>query len=366
MIPVTVVKTGPEQEALVLEVLRSGQLAQGALVERFEDEFARLHGVGHAIAVNNGTTALVAAMKAHDLGPGDEVVTSPFTFVATLNAILDTGATARFADIGDDFNVRPDAVEAVTNDRTRVLMPVHLYGLVADMDPITELARQRDLAVVEDAAQAVAATYRGRAAGSFGTGCFSLYATKNVSTGEGGMITTDDDELADRLRVTRNQGMRQRYEYVLAGNNYRLTDLAAAVGIPQLSSIDEMTRRRTENADFYRHALADVPGLLLPPPVPPDRRHVYHQFTVRITDDAPVRRDQFVDDLRAAGVGSGIYYPRVVFDYDCYRDRPDVVSDDVPDAFRIAGQVVSLPVHQHLTDADRDAVAAAVRKVLSS
>jgi perosamine synthetase len=366
MIPVTVVKTGLAEEELVLSVLRSGQLAQGSLVEEFEVEFARRHDVAHAVAVNNGTTALIAAIRGLGIGPGDEVVTSPFTFVATLNAILDAGATARFADIGADFNIMPAAIEAVMSSRTSAVMPVHLYGQPADIDEIMALAETHQLGVIEDAAQAVGARYRGRGVGSFGVGCFSLYATKNITTGEGGMVTTNDDAVADRIRVLRNQGMRQRYQYEMAGNNYRLTNLAAAVGLPQLRQLDTITERRQTHADFLRSELDDIPGLVLPPPCPADRTHVYHQFTVRITGDAPISRDEFIDQLHHQGVGSGIYYPRVVFDYDCYRNHPRVVIDEVPNAFCAAEEVVSLPVHPYLTDQELETITKSVRSAMSA
>lgn len=364
MIPVSTVRLGAEEEALVLEVLRSGQLAQGEYVARFEEEFARIHGVAHAVAVSNGTTALVAAMQALGVGPGDEVVTTPFTFIATLNAILEAGATARFADIGDDFNVDPAAMAELVGPRTSALMPVHLYGAMADMDPIMSLAAGHGVPVVEDAAQAIGAEYHGAKAGSFGLGCFSLYATKNVSTGEGGVITTPDDALADRLRLLRNQGMRERYRYELAGHNYRLTDLAAAVGLPQLARLDEITAARQRNAEHLRIGLKDVPGLVVPPQPAIGRSHVYHQFTVRITDAAAADRASFVDGLAALGVGSGIYYPRLVHDYDCYRGDERVVADATPIAARIAREVVSLPVHPHLTEGDLHHIVEAVRQVL--
>lgn len=364
MIPITAVKIDEEQEALVLEVLRSGQVAAGAYVERLEQQFADIHGVRHAVAVNNGTTALIAAMKALELQPGDEVITTPFTFVATLNAILDAGATARFADIGEDFNIDPARVGDLINDRTKALMPVHLYGLPARMDELGDLAAGNDLAIIEDAAQAVGASFKDRMVGSFGIGCFSLYATKNISTGEGGMITTDDDAIADRLRVMRNQGMRQRYQYEMAGNNYRLTNLAAALGIPQLARIDELIEARNRHAARLREGLSGIAGLVPPSAPPADRTHVYHQFTVRILDDAPISRDEFVDALAERGVGSGIYYPKVVFDYDCYRDHPGVIDDPVPNALATAAQTVSLPVHQHLTDPDIDRVIAVVGEVM--
>lgn len=365
MIPITTVRFGHEEEELVLEVLRSGQLAQGAYVERFEQEFAALHGVKHAVAVNNGTTALVVAMEALGIGPGDEVVTSPFTFVATLNAILEAGATARFADIGPDFNVVPENLASLVNEKTKALVPVHLYGYMADMAPIMSIAWDRDLRVVEDAAQAVAAEYQGARAGSFDVGCFSLYATKNLNTGEGGVVTTNDDQVADRLRLLRNQGMRQRYQYEVAGHNYRLTNLAAAVGLPQLSRIEQTSRQRASNSVVLRAGLVNLQGLILPPEPAAGRTHVYHQFTIRITDDAKLTRDQVVDALTAKGVGCGIYYPKVVFDYDCYRTDPRVMQDHVPHAFKAASQVISLPVHPYLSSDDLTKIVEVVREVLS-
>ena len=366
MIPITTVRFGAEEEALVLEVLRSGQLAQGAYVERFEREFAELHGVKHAVAVNNGTTALVVAMEALGVGPGDEVITSPFTFVATLNAILEAGATARFADIGDDFNVEPSNIEPLVNARTKALMPVHLYGYMADMDPIMAIAGRHGLRVVEDSAQAVAAEYHGHRAGSYDVGSFSLYATKNLNTGEGGVVTTNDDVVADRLRLLRNQGMRQRYQYEVAGHNYRLTNLAAAVGLPQLARIEEISDQRRHNARVLLDGLAGVPGLVLPAEPTAGRTHVYHQFTVRITADAAVSRSDVIDQLTARGVGCGIYYPKVVYDYDCYRNNERVVQDPVPNAFQAASEVVSLPVHPFLTEAELAEIVRNVREVLDA
>ena len=366
MIPITTVRFGAEEEALVLEVLRSGQLAQGAYVERFEREFAELHGVKHAVAVNNGTTALVVAMEALGVGPGDEVITSPFTFVATLNAILEAGATARFADIGDDFNVEPSNIEPLVNARTKALMPVHLYGYMADMDPIMAIAGRHGLRVVEDSAQAVAAEYHGPRAGSYDVGSFSLYATKNLNTGEGGVVTTNDDVVADRLRLLRNQGMRQRYQYEVAGHNYRLTNLAAAVGLPQLARIEEISDQRRRNARVLLDGLAGVPGLVLPAEPAAGRTHVYHQFTVRITADAAVSRNDVIDQLTARGIGCGIYYPKVVYDYDCYRSNERVVQDPVPNAFQAASEVVSLPVHPFLTEAELAEIVRNVREVLGA
>jgi dTDP-4-amino-4,6-dideoxygalactose transaminase len=355
---------GPEVERRVLEVIRSGIIAQGPVVAELEERFAQLSETAHAVAVNNGTTALVASLQALGLEKGDEVVTSPFTFAATLNAILEAGATVRFADIRvEDFNVDPMSMASRLSERTRVLMPVHLYGQAADMAGVSALALERDLFVVEDAAQAHGATYDGRAVGGFGLGCFSLYATKNITSGEGGIITTNDDELAARLRILRNQGMRARYEYVMAGHNYRLTDLQAALVLPQLDAYDEQVDRRRHNAAGLRERLADVDALVLPDEVD-GRGHVWHQFTLLL----PAGRDRsaFIESLTASGVGSGSYYPRLVHDYDVYRNHPSVIVEPTPVAEDVARRCVSLPVHPGVTDSNLDVIADAVRRGLAS
>ncbi|QGG95987.1 DegT/DnrJ/EryC1/StrS family aminotransferase [Actinomarinicola tropica] len=366
MIPITVVRCEEEELALVEEVIRSGMLAQGPMVERFEAACREMTGAAHAVAVNSGTTALVVALEALRLAPGSEVVTSPFTFVATLNAILEAGATARFADISeDDFNLDPTRLDGVVGDATAAIMPVHLYGQAADMDPIVRIATESGATVVEDAAQAHGATYGGRPVGTYGLATFSFYATKNLQCGEGGVVTTDDDELADRMRVLRNQGMRDRYQYEVPGHNYRLSDLAAAVAVPQFARLDAVVAARSANAAYYGEALAGIEGLVTPT-VRPGRRHVWHQYTVRIAPDARLGRDELVDALVAAGVGAGVYYPGAVYDHDCFRADPRVrIDGGCPVAERVATEVVSLPVHQHLTDADREQVADTVRRLLT-
>lgn len=364
MIPISVVDLPPGTEASVLEVLRSGMLAQGRKVVELEARFADIVGVRHAVAVNNGTTALVAAMQVLDLEPGDEVITSPFTFVGTLNAILECGAVATFADIDEeDFTLDPVSVAALINDRTRVLLPVHLYGQAADMTALMPLARAHGLKIVEDAAQAHGATIEGRGVGTFGLGAFSFYATKNLTTGEGGMITTDDDFLADRLRVLRNQGMRDRYVYEMPGHNYRMTDLQAAVAVPQLGRYPQLVSQRQRNADRLITGLKGTPGLALPSQRP-GRSHVWHQFTVRLLPDAAVGRAEFLERLAAGGVGAGVYYPKTVFDYACFRSHERVRVTEVPVAERVTAQVVSLPVHQHLSAEDVDTIISVVRNVL--
>ncbi len=347
MIPISQVIIGDEERCGVLEVLKSGTLAQGEKVAQLEDAFAMAHGVAHAIAVSNGTVALTAALRALGIGPGDEVITTPFSFNATLNAILETGATARFADIRDDFTADPDSMAALVNSRTSALLPVHLYGLPANMVAISALATRHGLAIVEDAAQAHGAACQGRSVGTFGIGTFSLYGTKNITCGEGGLVTTDDDGIAQAVRLLRNQGMRARYDYEVPGYNWRLTDLQAAIAIPQVNRLKEITAARNANAARLTSGLRGTPGLLLPA-VPLGRSHVWHQYTARVTADAPVSRDEFCSSLTRAGVGHGIYYPKLMHDYPCYQASPRVILDDTPRARQMTGQVVSLPVHPGL------------------
>lgn len=363
MIDVPISKIWIDQEVhnRIRTVLDSGMIAQGPQVAELEGMFRDVAGAEHAIAVNNGTTALVLALEVLDLQPGDEVLTTPFTFAATLNAIIESGATARFVDISDDFLMNVDAIGAAVTDRTKAVLPVHLYGQMVDMDGLANsLNGREDVVVLEDAAQSVGSRFNGKPAGSYGLGCFSLYATKNVGSGEGGVVTTNDSTRAERMRILRNQGMKARYEYVVPGHNYRLTDLQAAVAIPQLKRIDEITRKRSENARRLTEGLSSLEGLILPTSRPGDT-HVWNQFTVRITEDAPLTRDQLITYLESRGVGCGIYYPRVVFDYDCYRNHPLVISESMPKAEAAAREVLSIPVHPLLTDEQVQKVVDSVR-----
>lgn len=364
MIPISTVRMSTAVEESVLRVIRSGNIAQGPVVAEFETRFAELVGAKHAIAVNNGTTALVAGIQALDLEPGDEVITSPFTFIATLNAILEAGATVRFGDVRvEDFALDPESVRAQITDRTKVIMPVHLYGQAADMTALVAIADEHGLAIVEDSAQAHGATFEGRGVGTFGIGCFSFYATKNLTTGEGGIITTNDDAIAEKLRIMRNQGMRARYEYVMAGHNYRLTDLQAAVVLPQLDTYADQLAARRAHAAGLQERLAGIPGLVLPQQLE-GRGHVWHQFTVLLPEGTD--RQAFITALADAGVGSGIYYPKPVYDYDTYRDRADVIRSSTPVAEDVASRCLSLPVHQYLSEDDLDTIAAAVRGALGA
>ena len=362
-IPISKVRIYDSARERIDKALNTGILAQGPQVAELEKLFADRSEVEHAIAVNNGTTALVLALEVLDLKPGDEVITTPFTFAATLNAIIESGATAKFVDIGEDFLMNVDLISPAITPRTRAILPVHLFGQMVDMDALTKfLDTSQGIEIVEDAAQAVGAKFQGRPAGNFGLGCFSLYATKNVGCGEGGMITTNNSQLAERMRILRNQGMRARYEYVVPGHNYRLTDLHAAVAIPQMEDIDGIIAARARNAAALIEGLGGLEGLILPS----DRQgdvHVWNQFTIRVTNDAPITRDDLVTALTEKGIGTGIYYPSVVFDYDCYKSHPLVSISQVPVAEELVGTCLSIPVHPSLSIEDVEFVIATIREI---
>lgn len=357
MIPIARPDLGEEEIAAVTDVLRGGMIAQGRRVADLEHRWAERLGVRHAVAVSNGTVALMATLAGLGVAPGDEVITVSHTFAATVNAILWTGATPVFVDVEPDtYLIDAKRIEAAITPRTRVILPVHLFGLVADMDMIRAIADRHGLAVVEDAAQAHGATFRGRAAGSFGHGTFSLYATKNMTTAEGGFITTDDDRLADWLRLYRNQGMRARYEFEILGFNFRLTDVAAAIGLVQLDKLQRNTDRRRAIADAYDAAFADLP--VATPVAPAGRTHVFHQYTLVVGE----RRDELVRSLREAGVGADVYYPIPVHRQAYVQERG--VHADLPVTDRLAATTLSLPIFPGLTEEEQAVVISAVRDAI--
>ena len=348
---------GPAEEEAVLEVLRSGMLAMGARTERFERAWAEYCGVRHAVFMANGTVAMEAILRCLEIGPGDDVIVPSFSFNATVSVLLQVGARPAFVDVQEvDFALNPALVEAAVTPRTRAIMPVHLYGLMADMDPLVAIAERHGLAIIEDAAQAHGAGYRGRRAGAFGPAMFSLYATKNLATGEGGLATTDDDALADRLRLYRNHGMRKRYHHETLGTNARPTDLAAAIGLAQLARLDERLARRRRNAAY----LADALRGYLTPQVPPGREHAWHQYTMRF----PGEREAVAAGLAERGVGSLIYYP-VPIHRQRYLQRyvPGAVDLPLPVTDRLSEEVLSIPVRPSLTEGELEAIVRAVREV---
>jgi dTDP-4-amino-4,6-dideoxygalactose transaminase len=358
MIPPARPDLGPEEEAAVIEVLRSGMIAGGKKVAELEERWAAFCGTRHALAMANGTVALMAIWAGLGLEPGDEVITVSHTFNATVSSILFTGATPVFVDIEPDtFLMDAGRIEAAITPRTRAICPVSLFGVVADMDAIQAIADRHGLVVVEDACQAHGAMYRGRRAGSFGYAAFSLYGTKNMTTAEGGFVNTNDDRLADWIRLYRNQGMRQRYHHEILGYNFRMTDIAAAIGLVQLDKLERNTARRQAVAARYDEAFANLPVQL--PVCPGGRSHVYHQYTLTVGGD----RDAIVDEMKAAGVSCGIYYP-----IPCHK-APYVMElgldADLPVTESVAATTMSLPMYPGLTPAEQDQVIAALRATLA-
>jgi dTDP-4-amino-4,6-dideoxygalactose transaminase len=354
MIPISKPFIGEEEKQAVLEVLESGMLAQGPRVAKLEAEFAQLCGVKHAIATTSGTTALHVALLANGVGPGDEVITTPFTFIASANSILFTGAKPVFVDIDEEtFNINPALIEAAITPKTKAIMPVHLYGYVCDMDAILAIAEKHNLKVIEDACQAVGATYNDKVAGSFGTGAFSLYATKNIMSGEGGMITTDDDHIADLCKLIRSHGMKRRYYHEMIGFNFRMSDLHAAIGLSQLNRFGEFTTARKKNADYFNKNIKSV----VTPKVKPNFGHVWHQYTIRVEGD----RDAAVKQLADAGIGTGIFYPVPAHKQQYMQE---IVGDiHLPVAEKLSNQVISLPVHPQLKTSDLEAIVEEVNKL---
>lgn len=355
MIPQVRPDIGQEEIDAVTEVLRSGMVAQGRRVAELEERWAAFVGTKHAIAVSNGTVALMCINAGLGLGPGDEVITVGHTFNATVSAILSTGATPVFVDVEPDTYCMDAAqLEAAITPRTRAICPVHLFGLPADIATIRAIADRHGLAVVEDACQAHGAEFRGARVGSFGHGAFSLYGTKNMMTGEGGLITTDDDALAHWIRLYRNQGMERRYHHDILGYNFRMTDLQAAIGLVQLDKLERNTARRRALAARYDAGFADSPiGI---PVTPEGRTHVFHQYTIRV---GPAIRDAVVADLTAGGIGVGTYYPIPVHKAAYMLERGFDVS--LPVTEEAAASCLSLPMFPGLSDEDQDTVIAAVR-----
>jgi len=307
------------------------------------------------VAVSSGTAALHVALLAHGVGPGDEVITTPFTFIATANSVLFTGAKPVFCDIEEDtYNVNPGLMAELITKKTKALLPVHLYGHPADMKAVVELAEDHKLAVIEDACQAHGAEYYGRRVGSFGTGCFSFYPTKNMTTGEGGMITTDDPAVDKKARLIRQHGMSRRYYHETLGFNLRLTDIGAAIGLEQLRKLPAYNERRIANAARLNMGIKNRDFKL--PKARGNCLHVYHQYTVRHP-----HRDSVVKALDEKGIGYGIYYPLPVHRQPYYLELGYKVS--CPVAEKASGEVVSLPIHPKLSDKDLDYIAEALNSL---
>ena len=372
---------GGEEISAVERVLRSGRLSQGSYVEAFESAFADFIGVEHAIAVSSGTAALHIALLAAGIGEGDEVITTPFTFIATANAILFVGAKPVFVDVReDDFNIDVEKVKDAITERTKAIIPVHLYGQPCDMKAIVDLAEDHNLHVIEDACQAHGAEFAGKKVGSFGTaGCFSFYPTKNMTTGEGGMLTTNSKEIAKKARMLRNHGSSARYMHEILGFNMRMTDISAAIGIEQLKKLPYFTKRRRENAEYLTERLKGIRGIVTPV-VKERRTHVFNQYTIRVVGDEEaygddgddgaegnrgeegVNRDDLARMLTERGVEVGIYYPTPVHKQPLYRKLGYDCSLDVSE--RLSAEVLSLPVHPGVGKEDLDYIVDIIKRAM--
>lgn len=347
MIPLSTPQIGPDERAAVDRVLRSGMLAQGPEVAAFEEEFAATVDGRTCVAVGSGTSALHLGLLALGIGPGDEVVVPSFTFAATANAVALCGAVPVFADIDPaSFCLDAGAAAAAVTDRTAAIVPVHLYGHPADMVALRAVADRHGLALVEDAAQAHLAQLHGRPVGALGDmAMFSFYPTKNMTTGEGGMVVTDDPAVARTVRLLRNQGMEARYANELVGFNARMTDMGAAIGRVQLTKLAGWTAERRRNAAHLGDRLGTIDGIT-PPVVADGVAHAWHQYTIRTA-----HRDALAEHLRSVGVGAGVYYPTPV-----HRLPSFGLDLDLPETERAAAEVLSLPVRPGLTDEELDTI----------
>jgi len=359
LIPIAQPKLTDEEKRRVLEVLDSGYLVAGRCVRAFEQGFGAYLGAAHAMGTSSGTTGLTVAVEAAQIAPGARVITTPFSFGATANALLHRGAKPVFVDIDPrTYNLAPEAVAdavARTPD-VRAILLVHLYGLPCQMDAILEIARAHRLVVIEDAAQAHGAAFQGRRVGAIGdVGVFSFYPTKNLMTGEGGMVVTNDADLADRARLLINCGTRTQYVYEVLGYNFRMTEVAGAIGMTQLPYLEERNARRRANAARLSAGLADLDWLTLPYE-PPACLHVYHQYTIRV----PRGRDRLAQHLETQGIGHRVYYPVPIHRTPLY-EREGYGASRCPEAERAATEVLSIPVHPALDEAAVDRVIQAVR-----
>jgi perosamine synthetase len=345
---------GEEEQRAVWDVMKSGQLAQGKKVEEFEQQFAQYVGTKYAIATSNGTTALYLAQLAAGIGSGDEVITSALTFIASATTITFCGAKPVLVDIDPrTFNLDPESIKKQITKRTKAIQPIHLYGQPAAMDEIMEIAEANNLLVIEDACQAHGAQYRGKNIGAIGlAGCYSFYATKNMTSGEGGMITTNDKQLAEKCRILRNQGQVGRYDYKTIGFNYRMTNITAAIGIEQLKKLENFNAKRIQNAANLSDLLD---GTVEVPYVLPDSRHVFHQYTILCED-----RDALWHALESDGVGCGVYYPIGL--HQCEPLKEYVPHSRLPHTENAARKVLSLPIHPSLTPDELRIIATAVKK----
>jgi len=363
----------------VATIMKSGWLGTGPKVAQFESDFARYIGMPYAVALNSCTAALHMSMLAADLKPGDEVITTPLTFCGTVNAIIHAGATPVLADVDPiTMNIDPNEVEKKITSKTRALLPVHFAGRPCNMDALCSVAKQHDLKIIEDCAHAIETEYKGRKAGTFGDfGCFSFYVTKNIITGEGGMIITRNCDNADRIKILALHGMSKdawkrfgdegykHYQVVECGFKYNMMDMQAVIGIQQLKRIDAYWQRRQQIWEHYQTAFANLP-VTLPAPVEPDTKHAHHLYTLRIDDKkAGILRDDFLNRMTANNIGVGVHYMSIP-EHPYYQKTFGWKPENYPVAATIGRETVSLPLSAKLNDEDVRDVIAAVSGLLHS
>lgn len=353
---------GEEEVKAVVKVLRSGQLSQGEITLEFERKFAKYCGMSYAVAFSNATAAIHTALHALDTNEGGEVITTPFTFVASANPILMMRAKVVFADISeDDFCISPQEVQRVINNNTEAIIPVDLFGQIYDYKGLKKVVGKKKIKILEDASQAIGAEQDNIRAGNFGdVGVFSFYATKNLTTGEGGMAVTNSERLVKKMRLFRHHGQLpgKRYEYFELGYNYRMTDIAAAIGLEQLKRIDDFNKKRMKHASLLTEGLKNIPGIIIPN-VKKNNKHVFHQYTIRVTKDFGHTRNELGQYLTMKGIGNGIYYPKPLHVYPHFRAL-GFKKGDFPVAERIANEVLSLPVNPQLTDENINTIIKAI------
>lgn len=364
MIPISKPNIDQNEKDAVMAVLNSGIIASGPKVKEFEGAFAAMAGVKHAIAVSNGTCSLHTCLVMNNIGKDDRVLTTPFTFIATGNSIIHAGAEPVFCDIEEDsFNINPDKIEETLKKdifrKIKAVMIVHLFGRCCDMDRITAITKKYGVKIIEDAAQAHGAMFKGRKAGSFGDGgSFSMYATKNITTSEGGIVTTDDDKAAEIARSFINHGSEKVYYHTRLGYNYRMTDIEAAIGVEQLKKLDKFNSARRVNSLELSGFLKKFRAVSVPEESL-DYFHIYHQYTIRVTNG---NRDEVIKGLSENGVGAKVFYPLPLHRQPYYAQVLKSIPS-LPVSEKAAAEVISLPVHPGLTGREKEAVKAAFEKI---
>jgi perosamine synthetase len=367
LIPINLPEIGEEEIEAVVKVMRSGSLTNalgaGPMVTKFEENYAKFAGVKHAVAVNSGTAALHSAAVAAGVKQGDEVILPSFTFVATAEAVVMAGAKPVFTDIDPEtYNISSVEIEKNVTAKTKAIMPVDLYGFSADVKPIKEIAAKHCLAVIEDAAQAHGATYAGKPAGIFSdAACWSLYASKNITTGEGGVVTTDRDRVAKTLRLIRTHGEKTKYASIMLGHNYRMSEIQAAIGLVQLEKLPAFLAKRRKNAKRLTKILGKTQRLQLPKETK-DQRHSWYLYTVRLKDGDENRRNKILEELKKKGIGAAAYYVHPIHTMPYYREI--FGERKLPETDKAANQVFSLPIHPDVTEAQIDYIGKSLLSLL--